>query len=200
MKTRRLETRSNRRSAAIYCPRRHRSPRYQGELPEGNDGLGLMLLGVTGDQVLHAMCTADQGRHPLPGPRHGAGRYPEGGPGAEHLHLLHRFCPADDGRRAGIFQRPRTSAISTRSPSPATTSPKPAPTRSPSWPSPWPTASPTSSITSHAGWTSTNSPRTFVLLLQRHGSGILRDRPRGAAHLGQGDEVKVRRRRPRSRS
>jgi methylmalonyl-CoA mutase len=27
-------------------------PRYNGELPEGNDGLGLMLLGTTGDQVL----------------------------------------------------------------------------------------------------------------------------------------------------
>ncbi len=27
-------------------------PSYQGELPDGNDGLGLMLLGVTGDQVL----------------------------------------------------------------------------------------------------------------------------------------------------
>ncbi len=27
-------------------------PEYQGVLPEGNDGLGLMLLGVTGDQVL----------------------------------------------------------------------------------------------------------------------------------------------------
>jgi len=27
-------------------------PAYQGELPEGNDGLGLMLLGVTGDEVL----------------------------------------------------------------------------------------------------------------------------------------------------
>lgn len=27
-------------------------PKYQGKLPEGNDGLGLMLLGVTGDQVL----------------------------------------------------------------------------------------------------------------------------------------------------
>lgn len=27
-------------------------PKYRGELPEGNDGLGLMLLGVTGDQVL----------------------------------------------------------------------------------------------------------------------------------------------------
>jgi len=29
-------------------------PNYQGELPEGNDGLGLMLLGITGDQVLPA--------------------------------------------------------------------------------------------------------------------------------------------------
>ena len=27
-------------------------PHYQGDLPEGNDGLGLLLLGVTGDQVL----------------------------------------------------------------------------------------------------------------------------------------------------
>ena len=27
-------------------------PKYQGDLPEGNDGLGLMLLGVTGDDVL----------------------------------------------------------------------------------------------------------------------------------------------------
>ena len=27
-------------------------PKYQGDLPEGNSGLGLMLLGVTGDQVL----------------------------------------------------------------------------------------------------------------------------------------------------
>ncbi len=29
-------------------------PTYQGDLPLGNDGLGLMLLGVTGDQVLPA--------------------------------------------------------------------------------------------------------------------------------------------------
>lgn len=29
-------------------------PHYNGELPEGNDGLGLMLLGTTGDQVLPA--------------------------------------------------------------------------------------------------------------------------------------------------
>ena len=36
--------------------KRKNSPRpsYQGELPKGNDGLGLMLLGVSGDQVLPA--------------------------------------------------------------------------------------------------------------------------------------------------
>ncbi|KAA3610753.1 MAG: methylmalonyl-CoA mutase [Calditrichaeota bacterium] len=36
--------------AAIY--KNGTRPEYSGELPEGNDGLGLMLLGVTGDQVL----------------------------------------------------------------------------------------------------------------------------------------------------
>ncbi|MEJ7643962.1 MAG: methylmalonyl-CoA mutase family protein [Chryseolinea sp.] len=30
----------------------HQRPNYQGETPEGNNGLGLMLLGVTGDEVL----------------------------------------------------------------------------------------------------------------------------------------------------
>jgi methylmalonyl-CoA mutase len=40
--------------AAIYHEKGTERPRYQGELPEGNDGLGLMLLGVTGDQVLPA--------------------------------------------------------------------------------------------------------------------------------------------------
>ncbi|MEH6596529.1 MAG: methylmalonyl-CoA mutase family protein [Colwellia polaris] len=36
----------------IYQDKGCERPSYQGELPEGNDGLGLMLLGVTGDQVL----------------------------------------------------------------------------------------------------------------------------------------------------
>ncbi|MEO0727263.1 MAG: methylmalonyl-CoA mutase family protein [Bacteroidota bacterium] len=34
-------------------------PRYYGELPAGNDGLGLMLLGITGDQVLDAEVYAE---------------------------------------------------------------------------------------------------------------------------------------------
>ena len=38
----------------IYKEKGTARPAYQGELPEGNDGLGLMLLGVTGDQVLPA--------------------------------------------------------------------------------------------------------------------------------------------------
>lgn len=36
----------------IYKEKGVERPQYNGELPEGNDGLGLMLLGVTGDQVL----------------------------------------------------------------------------------------------------------------------------------------------------
>ncbi len=36
----------------IYEKNGWQRPQYYGELPEGNDGLGLMLLGVTGDQVL----------------------------------------------------------------------------------------------------------------------------------------------------
>ncbi|HEY1088176.1 MAG TPA: methylmalonyl-CoA mutase family protein, partial [Archangium sp.] len=37
---------------ALYAKRGLPRPRYQGQLPEGNDGLGLMLLGVSGDEVL----------------------------------------------------------------------------------------------------------------------------------------------------
>lgn len=38
--------------AKIYNDKGVERPQYHGDLPEGNDGLGLMLLGVTGDQVL----------------------------------------------------------------------------------------------------------------------------------------------------
>jgi methylmalonyl-CoA mutase len=36
----------------LYDDRGLKRPEYRGEIPEGNDGLGLMLLGLTGDQVL----------------------------------------------------------------------------------------------------------------------------------------------------
>ena len=38
----------------VYEDRRLSRPYYDGELPVGNDGLGLMLLGLTGDQILPA--------------------------------------------------------------------------------------------------------------------------------------------------
>jgi methylmalonyl-CoA mutase len=39
---------------ALFAAKGMKRPLYQGELPEGNNGLGLLLLGVTGDQVLPA--------------------------------------------------------------------------------------------------------------------------------------------------
>ncbi len=47
-----LEAEVEKKIAAIYKAKGTVRPHYQGELPEGNNGLGLMLLGVTGDQVL----------------------------------------------------------------------------------------------------------------------------------------------------
>ncbi len=49
-----LEDEVNQKIDQIYKKRAVPRPHYQGELPEGNDGLGLFLLGVTGDQVLPA--------------------------------------------------------------------------------------------------------------------------------------------------
>jgi methylmalonyl-CoA mutase len=47
-----LEAEISKKIDAIYAAKGAKRPQYLGELPEGNDGLGLMLLGVTGDQVL----------------------------------------------------------------------------------------------------------------------------------------------------
>jgi|TARA_R110000782_G_scaffold80846_4_gene159932 methylmalonyl-CoA mutase len=49
-----LEKEIEAKIVAIYKEKGTKRPAYQGDLPEGNDGLGLMLLGVTGDQVLPA--------------------------------------------------------------------------------------------------------------------------------------------------
>ena len=76
---------------SIYNKKGVERPRYNGELPEGNDGLGLMLLGVSGDQVLPEAVynkikteTLAQVR----GTR--TGRYLKGRSGTEHLYFLYR--------------------------------------------------------------------------------------------------------------
>jgi len=49
-----LETDVKNKIQSIYQLKGIQQPTYNGVLPEGNNGLGLMLLGVTGDQVLPA--------------------------------------------------------------------------------------------------------------------------------------------------
>ncbi|WP_443938272.1 methylmalonyl-CoA mutase family protein [Pedobacter sp. MW01-1-1] len=49
-----LQEEIEKKIAAIYKTKNIHRPTYEGSLPEGNNGLGLMLLGVTGDQVLPA--------------------------------------------------------------------------------------------------------------------------------------------------
>jgi methylmalonyl-CoA mutase len=49
-----LEKEVEKKITTIYKEKGGKRPSYQGGIPEGNDGLGLMLLGVTGDEVLPA--------------------------------------------------------------------------------------------------------------------------------------------------
>jgi isobutyryl-CoA mutase len=49
-----LEQEVEKKITDFYKKRGTTRPAYQGKLPQGNDGLGLMLLGVTGDKVLPA--------------------------------------------------------------------------------------------------------------------------------------------------
>ena len=153
---------------AIYAERGRARPRYHGDLPTGNDGLGLHAprrdrrRGARPAETYERI-EADTLRA---GARHGAGRHPQGGPGPEHLHLLHRVRAADDGRHPGSTSSTTTCATSTRCRSPATTSPRPARTRSRSSRSRWPTASPTSSTTSSRGMDIDDfAPEPLLLLL-----------------------------------
>ncbi len=52
IKEKKIEKEIENKIIEIYKKRGVARPQYNGPLPEGNDGLGLMLLGVSGDQVL----------------------------------------------------------------------------------------------------------------------------------------------------
>lgn len=52
IKENKLEKKVEAKLKEVYDKKSLERPSYQGDLPEGNDGLGLMLLGLTGDQVL----------------------------------------------------------------------------------------------------------------------------------------------------
>ncbi|TRX23287.1 methylmalonyl-CoA mutase family protein [Flavobacterium franklandianum] len=52
IKANHLEKEIEEKIKAIYTKKGTERPKYQGNLPNGNNGLGLLLLGVTGDEVL----------------------------------------------------------------------------------------------------------------------------------------------------
>ncbi|HMI64828.1 MAG TPA: methylmalonyl-CoA mutase family protein, partial [Cyclobacteriaceae bacterium] len=52
IKKNRLEDEVKKKIETLYKGKERDKPAYQGPLPKGNNGLGLLLLGVTGDQVL----------------------------------------------------------------------------------------------------------------------------------------------------
>ncbi|MDY0780161.1 methylmalonyl-CoA mutase family protein [Tenacibaculum sp. IB213877] len=54
-----LEDKVEAKLKELYDDKGVERPRYNGDLPEGNDGLGLLLLGVTGDQILPANVYAE---------------------------------------------------------------------------------------------------------------------------------------------
>jgi isobutyryl-CoA mutase len=54
---------------------------------------------------------AHQGRDAGHRARHRAGRHPQGGPGAEHLHLQHRVRAAHDGRHPAVLRRPQGAQL-----------------------------------------------------------------------------------------
>ena len=54
-----LETKVEAKLKEVYDNNKLPRPQYEGAIPEGNDGLGLMLLGLTGDQVLEPAVYAE---------------------------------------------------------------------------------------------------------------------------------------------
>ncbi len=60
-----LEKEVEKKISKSYNDKKLERPSYQGKLPEGNNGLGLMLLGITGDQVLPAEVYAKIKKHTL---------------------------------------------------------------------------------------------------------------------------------------
>ena len=132
---------------------------------------------------------------PGDGTRDGAGRYPEGGPGAEHLHLLDRFRPEADGRHPGMVRAEPGAelllGVDFRLPHRRGRGEPDLATRLHArqrihlcriLPGP-----------RHAYRRFRAQP--VVLLFQRHGPRVFGDRPGRAAHLGGGDAVQVQRQR-----
>ena len=138
---------------------------------------------------------ADPRRRPRPGARHGAGGHPEGGPGPEHLHLLDGVRAEADGRRAGVVRRQRGAelllGLDLGLPHGRGRGEPDQPARL--HPRQRLHVLRVLSLARHGG--GRLRAELLVLLQQRSGSRVRRDRPRGAADLGDRDARALRRRR-----
>ena len=135
-----------------------------------------------------------QGRHAQDRARHRAGRHPQGRPGAEHLHLQHRVRPAHDGRHPAVLRRPQGPqlllGVDLRLPHRRSRREPDQPAR----------LHPEQRLhdrrvlpgARHEDRRLRAEP--VVLLQQRHGPGVHRDRPRRPPHLGARDARTLRRR------
>ena len=127
--------------------------------------------------------------------RHRAGRHPQGRPGAEHLHLQHRIRAAHDGRHPAVLRRQQGAqfllGVDLRLPHRRSRREPDQPAR----------LHPEQRLhhrrvlprARHEDRRLRAQP--VVLLLQRHGPGIHRHRPRRPPHLGARDARALRRQR-----
>ena len=82
-------------------------PVYDGELPDGNDGLGLGLLGITGDKVVDKETYEKIKAQTLKSVRGTVqADILKEDQAQKHLYILHGICHENDGRCAGVFCRP----------------------------------------------------------------------------------------------
>ena len=127
--------------------------------------------------------------------RHRAGRHPQGGPGPEHLPVLHRVLAADDGRHPGVVHRAAGPqlllGLDLRLPHRRGRGEPDQPAR----------VHPGQRVHLRRGLPRARHghrrlrAQPVVLLLQRHGPGVLRARPRRPPDLGGRDAGEVRRQR-----
>ena len=127
---------------------------------------------------------AARGVRPGQRARHRPGRHPQGGPGPEHLPVLHGVLAADDGRHPGVVHRAAGAqlllGVDLRLPHRRGRGEPHQPAR----------VHPRQRLHLRRGLPRARHghrrlrAQPVVLLLQRHGPGVLRARPRRPPHLG----------------
>ncbi|MEZ4981280.1 MAG: methylmalonyl-CoA mutase family protein [Saprospiraceae bacterium] len=92
-----LEDKVEAKLKEVYDDKGLSRPVYRTDVPEGNNGSGLMLLGLTGDQVLPADVYQLESKSFEFGSRNGTSRYFKRRSGTEYLYFQYRVFFETDG-------------------------------------------------------------------------------------------------------